>query len=86
MVNSFVHEPFAALISYYSYEENYLHLETEGFSYFGQGGGTLDLCIAEISDDGKRVYELANEGIADRAGDEFDHHIMGQMTERFTRV
>ena len=72
-VNSFVHEPFAALIShYYSYEENYLHLETEGFLYL-LGGGTLDLCIAEISDDGKG-FRLANEGIADRAGDGWPPH------------
>jgi molecular chaperone DnaK (HSP70) len=83
-VSSFVHEPFAALIShFYSYENKLSLLKDKRVMVFDWGGGTLDICIAEVSDDGKKIYELANAGVADRAGDEFDLHIMQQMISGF---
>ena len=83
-VTTFVHEPFAALIShYYDYESKLSQLKDKRVLVFDWGGGTLDICIAEISEDGKRIYELANEGVSDRAGDEFDQHIMREMISRF---
>jgi len=81
---AFVHEPFAALIGHhYNFETKLEHLAGKRILVFDWGGGTLDLCLAEISKDGARIYELGNDGISDRAGDDFDEKILDHLVAEF---
>ena len=52
---------------------------------FDWGGGTLDVCVVEVSQDGSKIYELAHDGIADRAGDDFDRKLMTVLKNRFLK-
>jgi molecular chaperone DnaK len=83
-LQGFVHEPFAAMVShFYTPERKLAALRGKRVLVFDWGGGTLDVCLAEGSKDGATLYELAHDGIADRAGDDFDHRIMAGLKERF---
>jgi len=55
----------------------------EGSIVFDWGGGTLDVCLADVSEDGSSIVELSHDGIDDRAGDDFDRKIMTYLKRRF---
>ncbi|MCG3772431.1 MAG: Chaperone protein DnaK [Nitrosomonadaceae bacterium] len=79
-----VHEPFAAMVSHFYHPEMKLSsLRGKRVLVFDWGGGTLDICLVEGSQDGATLYELAHDGIADRAGDDFDRRIMADLRGRF---
>jgi molecular chaperone DnaK len=83
-LQTFVHEPFAAMISHFYHPETKLAaLRGKRILVFDWGGGTLDVCLAEGSQDGSTLYELAHDGIADHAGDDFDRRIMAELRGRF---
>jgi molecular chaperone DnaK (HSP70) len=80
----FLHEPFAALIGHYYNSDSKLRLlRGERVLVFDWGGGTLDVCLAEVSEDGLEIVELSHDGIEDRAGDDFDKKIMSDLKRRF---
>lgn len=80
----FLHEPFAALIGHFYHSETKLQqLCGNRVLVFDWGGGTLDICLAEVSSDGSEIVELAHDGIEDRAGDDFDKKIMTDLKRRF---
>lgn len=80
----FLHEPFAALVGhFYDSETKLKHIKGDRVLVFDWGGGTLDVCLAEVSEDGKYIYETAHDGIEDRAGDDFDKKIMSILKRRF---
>lgn len=83
-LQTFVHEPFAAMVShFYDMETKLAAIRGKRVLVFDWGGGTLDVCLAEGSQDGSTVYELAHDGIADHAGDDFDRRIMAELRGRF---
>ena len=83
-LQTFVHEPFAAMVSHFYHPENKLSaLRGKRVLVFDWGGGTLDVCLAEGAQDGSTLYELAHDGIADHAGDDFDRRIMADLRGRF---
>lgn len=83
-LQGFVHEPFAAMVAHFYHPEAKLaSLRGKRVLVFDWGGGTLDVCLAEGSQDGTTLYELAHDGIADRAGDDFDFRIMADLRGRF---
>ncbi len=80
----FLHEPFAALIGhFYNWEAKLQQLRGKRVLVFDWGGGTLDVCLAEVSEDGSEIAELAHDGIEDRAGDDFDKKLMTDLKLRF---
>lgn len=82
-LKAFLHEPFAAMIShFYDPIAKLQTIRGQRFVVFDWGGGTLDVCLAEVAADGSCVYELAHDGIADRAGDDFDRKIMTLLKNR----
>jgi molecular chaperone DnaK (HSP70) len=83
-LQTFLHEPFAAMVSHFYRPDTKLrHLAGQRALVFDWGGGTLDVCVVEVSEDGSRVMELAHQGIADRAGDEFDLRMMRLMKAKY---
>jgi molecular chaperone DnaK (HSP70) len=83
-LQGFVHEPFAAMVAHFYHPERKLSsLRGKRVLVFDWGGGTLDICLVEGSQDGSTLYELAHDGIADRAGDDFDRRIMSDLRNRF---
>ncbi len=83
-LQGFVHEPFAAMVAHFYHPETKLSiLRGKRVLVFDWGGGTLDVCLAEGSQDGSTLYELAHDGIADHAGDDFDRRIMADLRGRF---
>lgn len=83
-LQAFIHEPFAALIAHcYDQQEKLNSLKGKRALVFDWGGGTLDVCLVEVSDDGKYIYEIAHEGIEDRAGDDFDRNLMRYAKDHF---
>jgi molecular chaperone DnaK len=87
VLEAFVHEPFAAMISHFYDPHTKLEkLRGRRVLVFDWGGGTLDICVAEGSTDGSALYELAHDGIADHAGDDFDRRIMADMRGRFLKA
>jgi molecular chaperone DnaK len=85
-LKTFLHEPFAALISqYYDPKTKLRMIRGERIVVFDWGGGTLDVCVAEVSQDASKIYELAHDGIADRAGDDFDRKLMTVLKNRFLK-
>jgi len=80
----FIHEPFAALIGhFYNSATKLQSLRGQRILVFDWGGGTLDVCIAEVNEDGSRILELAHDGIEDRAGDDFDKKLMTTIKHKF---
>jgi molecular chaperone DnaK (HSP70) len=83
-LQTFVHEPFAAMVAHFYHPEKKLSiLQGKRVLVFDWGGGTLDICLVEGSKDGSTLYELSHDGIADRAGDDFDRRIMADLRGRF---
>jgi molecular chaperone DnaK len=83
-LQTFVHEPFAAMVShFYEPETKLASIRGKRVLVFDWGGGTLDVCLAEGSQDGSTLFELAHDGIADHAGDDFDRRIMAELRGRF---
>ncbi|NBX69823.1 MAG: Hsp70 family protein [Proteobacteria bacterium] len=84
LLSGFVHEPFAAMVAHFYHPERKLSsLRGKRILVFDWGGGTLDICLVEGSQDGATLFELSHDGIADRAGDDFDHRIMAELQNRF---
>jgi len=80
----FLSEPFAALVgNFYDLETKLQRLSGKRVLVFDWGGGTLDVCLVEVSEDGTHIYELAHDGIEDRSGDDFDRKIMAYAKKRF---
>ena len=78
-LRGFLHEPFAAMIShFYDPDRKLSAARDQRVLVFDWGGGTLDVCIVQVSKDGRRVVELAHGGIEDHAGDDFDHRLMAR--------
>ena len=85
-LKSFLHEPFAAMIShFYEPDRKLARVRDQRVMVFDWGGGTLDVCIVQISKDGSQLVELAHGGIEDRAGDDFDHRVMASLRESFLK-
>ena len=83
-LQGFVHEPFAAMVAHFYHPERKLSsLRGKRVLVFDWGGGTLDVCLAEGSEDGTKLYEVAHDGITNRAGDDFDKRIMADLQGRF---
>lgn len=83
-LQTFLHEPFAALIAhYYDLHDKLERMRGKRVLVFDWGGGTLDVCLVEGSEDGSKIEELAHDGIEDRAGDDFDRRIMTLLRKRF---
>jgi molecular chaperone DnaK (HSP70) len=83
-LQGFVHEPFAAMVAHFYHPDKKLSaLRGKRVLVFDWGGGTLDICLVEGSQDGANLYELAHDGIADRAGDDFDRRIMAELRGGF---
>ena len=83
-LTTFVHEPFAALLSHFYDPVSKLNaLRGKKVLVFDWGGGTLDICLAAISDDGRQVIELGRSWINDLAGDDFDQRLMSDIKNRF---
>ena len=83
-LQGFIHEPFAAMVShFYDPQTKLSALRGKRVLVFDWGGGTLDVCLAEGSQDGSTLFELSHDGIADHAGDDFDRRIMADLRGRF---
>lgn len=83
-LTTFVHEPFAALIAqFYDPDLKLQSLRGRKVMVFDWGGGTLDICIAAVSEDGQQIVELGRSWINDLAGDEFDGRLMTDIKNRF---
>jgi molecular chaperone DnaK (HSP70) len=83
-VKTFVHEPFAAVVSYCIGRDGRGGLESlEGRNLlvFDWGGGTLDITLAGIRNG--IMTELATSGLEDRAGDHFDESLSKATRSRF---
>lgn len=86
-LQTFLHEPFAAMVShFYDPVRKLSGVGGKRTLVFDWGGGTLDICIVEVSEDGSNVYELAHDGIADRAGDEFDLRMMSLVKRKYLQM
>ncbi len=83
-LKSFLHEPFAAMIShFYDPDRKLANMRNSRVLVFDWGGGTLDVCIVQLSKDGSKIVELAHDGIEDRAGDDFDQRLMAHLRAGF---
>jgi molecular chaperone DnaK len=87
-VNTFVHEPFAAVVGHCYRNEIGLEigpLLNKKFLVFDWGGGTLDITLVKIDKHG--MVELSTAGINDQSGDYFDgllvHFAKNRLAERF---
>jgi molecular chaperone DnaK (HSP70) len=68
---------------FYDPETKLAKLRNQRVMVFDWGGGTLDVCIVQVSKDGTKIVELAHSGIEDRAGDDFDQRLMAELRTRF---
>lgn len=85
-LTTFLHEPFAAMVShFYDPVKKLSSVAGKRTIVFDWGGGTLDVCITEVTADGSHVFEVSHDGIADRAGDEFDLRVMHSLKQKFIR-
>ncbi len=83
-LKNFLHEPFAAMVShFYDPVTKLAGISGKRTIVFDWGGGTLDVCITEVTPDGSHVFEVSHDGIADRAGDEFDQRVMRALKRKF---
>jgi molecular chaperone DnaK len=83
----FVHEPLAALYSYFRSQPDYRrHLaELDGcrILVFDWGGGTLDLTLCQVQRD--QIIQIANVGDDDVGGDRFDELVRNQVRDAHAR-
>lgn len=81
---TFVHEPLAAAIShFYDPLQKLARLRGKKVLVFDWGGGTLDVCVLGVSNDGKDLIELGTAALDDLAGDDFDTSITQALQTRF---
>jgi molecular chaperone DnaK len=81
---TFVHEPLAAAIShFYEPGQKLARLRGKKVLVFDWGGGTLDVCILGVSNDGNELIELGTAALDELAGDDFDSSIMQAFQSRF---
>jgi molecular chaperone DnaK (HSP70) len=81
---TFVHEPLAAAIShFYDPTHKLARLRGKKILVFDWGGGTLDVCVLGVSNDGRDLIELGTAALDDLAGDDFDVSIMSALQARF---
>lgn len=81
---TFVHEPLAAAIShFYDPIQKLARLRGKKVLVFDWGGGTLDVCVLGVSNDGKDLIELGTAALDDLAGDDFDTSITQALQIRF---
>lgn len=81
---TFVHEPLAAAIShFYDPVQKLARLRGKKVLVFDWGGGTLDVCVLGVSNDGKDLIELGTAALDDLAGDDFDISITQALQSRF---
>lgn len=83
-VETFIHEPFAALIGYLFSKENNQGIEAMNGSYvliFDWGGGTLDITVVKVEKD--QMYEMGTSELTGIAGDKFDNELVSLVRNRF---
>jgi|BioPla2DNA2_1021312.scaffolds.fasta_scaffold09364_4 molecular chaperone DnaK len=83
-IETFIHEPFAALIGYIYSEmevERSLSLKNSYVLVFDWGGGTLDITVVEVKD--RSMYEVGTSSLTGIAGDKFDDELASLVKNRF---
>lgn len=83
-INAFIHEPFAGIIGYLRMANKLTtsnQLDRQNILVFDWGGGTLDITLVRY-EDGK-LFELATEGLLNKAGDLFDEMIQDKIVNQF---
>ena len=82
-VETFIHEPFAALIGYL-YSDQKSRLSAANNSYilvFDWGGGTLDITVVKV--EREKMYEMGTSELTGLAGDKFDEELAQLVRNRF---
>jgi molecular chaperone DnaK (HSP70) len=81
-VESFAHEPFAAVFGYYfSQHADLLRLPPHKVLVFDWGGGTLDITLVQV--EGGRVFELGKSNLDHCAGNEFTEALTSITRDKF---
>ncbi|MCL2019709.1 MAG: Hsp70 family protein [Oscillospiraceae bacterium] len=83
-VETFVHEPFAALIGHLYSNKNKGALRVPNNSYmlvFDWGGGTLDITV--IKAENQQMYEMGTSELSGIAGDKFDLELANFVRNKF---
>lgn len=81
-IESFTHEPFAAVFGWFYAERTDLHrLPPTKVLVFDWGGGTLDITLVQVQDG--RISELGNSNLGDCAGNEFTDKLTGLVRDKF---
>jgi molecular chaperone DnaK len=83
-VDTFIHEPFAALIGYLYSESSYQYQDIPDSSYvlvFDWGGGTLDITV--VKKEKEQMYEVGTGELSGIAGDKFDDELAVHVKNRF---
>ena len=83
-IDTFIHEPFAALIGFMHTDPEMKKTLTSRNSHvlvFDWGGGTLDITIVKIEQN--RLWELSTSELTGIAGDKFDEELMNLFSNRF---
>jgi molecular chaperone DnaK (HSP70) len=81
-VESFAHEPFAAVFGYYFTQQADLRrLPPHKVLVFDWGGGTLDITLVQV--EGNQVFELGNSNLDHCAGNEFTEALTSITRNKF---
>jgi actin-like ATPase involved in cell morphogenesis len=81
-VESFAHEPFAAVFGYYfAQQADIRRLPPHKVLVFDWGGGTLDITLVQVADG--RVFELGNSNLEHCAGNEFTEQLTTLLRDQF---
>ncbi|NCC88095.1 MAG: Hsp70 family protein [Clostridia bacterium] len=83
-VETFIHEPFAALIGYLFSQKEKRNLYAANNSYilvFDWGGGTLDITIVKVENE--KMYEVGTSELSGIAGDKFDDELALLVKNKF---
>ncbi len=80
-VNTFIHEPYAALVGYiYSGNKSLDEINNTSVLVFDWGGGTLDITAVRSYDN--HLFELGTGALEGIAGDKFDEELVNLVMER----
>lgn len=83
-VESFTHEPFAAVFGWFFAQKTDLHrLPPTKVLVFDWGGGTLDITLVQVQDG--RIFELGNSNLEHCAGNEFTDKLTGLVRDKFVK-
>lgn len=85
-VQTFIHEPFAAVIGYlFGNSNNELIHKYKGkyILVFDWGGGTLDITVVKVDNNGDKLFEVGTSQLTGIAGDKFDEELMNICINRF---